>query len=129
MTPPEFSFARTFLGSLRFFGGVVGTMLIGGAFANLTQGVPLDAVLPPAALGCIGVVAYDPRGQWSAFVAVLIGSFGLVGLTSIIMPLLEAKVAVHSSDFSWWLLALYTTCLAAFFLWSYIRKPRVRARR
>jgi hypothetical protein len=121
MTSPKSSFANNFFASFRFTAGVVGTMLIGGALANLAQGAAVDRVGFEAVLGCVGVILFDPRGRWSAFAAGLVGSFGLFGLIDIGQPLLAKRVSSGWTDISVWRFALYTTCLAAFFLWSYRR--------
>jgi hypothetical protein len=97
-------------------------MLIGGALANLAQGAAVDRVVVDGALGCLGVILFDPRGRWSAFAAVFVGSFGLFGLIDIIGPLLTKRAPSRWTDVSVWRLAIYAMSLVAFFLWSRRRK-------
>jgi hypothetical protein len=97
-------------------------MLLGGALANLTQGSPLDSMLSLAIAGCVGVAIYDPRGRWQAFAAVLVGSFGMFGLVNITRPFMKKGGDASWADVSLWRVALYTTCLAAFFVWNTRRK-------
>jgi len=111
-----------FLGAIRFMAGLVGTMLLGGAMANLTQGSPLDSILSLAITGFVGVAIYDPRGRWQAFAAVLVGSFGVFGLVSITRQFMKKGGDVSWADVSLWRVALYTTSLAAFLVWNTRRK-------
>jgi len=115
------SILQVFLAALRFNAGLVGTFLIGGALANLTQGRALGGVVFAAALGFVGVIIWDPRGNWSGFVAGIIGSFGLFGLISIIPPLQETHAPTRWSDVSAWRLTLYAMCLGGFLFWCHRR--------
>ena len=110
------------LDAIRFMAGLVGTMLLGGALANLTQGSPLDSILFLALVGCVGVAIYDPRGRWQAFVAVLVGSFGMFGLVNITRAFRKKGGQASWADVSLWRVALYATCLATFFVWNTRRK-------
>ena len=116
-----------FLDAVRFIAGVAGTILMGGAVANLTQGSPLDRVLFLGLVGCIGVAVSDPRGRWQAFIAGLAGSFGYVGLVDTIRAFMKKGGQASWAEFSLWRFALYAMCLATFFVWA-TRRKRMRAR-
>src|SRR3954463_9729524 len=117
------SLLQSFLAALRFQAGVIGTFLIGGFFAELTQGVAIQRVAFLAALGCIGVIVSDLRRDWSGIMAGVTGSFGLSGL---ILIMLETHTAAQWTEVKSWRLALYVTCLGVFFLLSHRRKSASR---
>jgi peptidoglycan/LPS O-acetylase OafA/YrhL len=110
-----------FFSAARFIGGVVGTMLLGGALEQLTHAVPMTRIAPLIGLGLIGVILFDPRGRWPAFFAVLIGSLGLAGLSGV----LRSRVSWH--DINIWRVMLYTACLASFFIWT-ARNKKLRSK-
>jgi hypothetical protein len=111
-----------FLNAIRFMAGLVGTMLLGGALANLMQGSPLHSIRFLALVGCVGVAIYDPRGRWQAFVAVLVGSFGMFGLVNVTRAFKKEGGQFSWADVSLWRVALYAACLATFFIWNTHRK-------
>jgi hypothetical protein len=115
------NFLTDFLDSIRFFAGLVGTFLIGIALAKVSQGAGVDRFVVDAALGCTGVIVYDPRRRWTAWVAALVGMFGLAGLLLIIRPMLTRSETTWASV-SLWKVALYAACLVGFLIWNGRRK-------
>ena len=111
---------KDFFSAVRFISGVVGTMLLGGALEMMTRGFSVNRIAYVIGLGLVGVVLFDPRGRWLAFFAVLIGSFGLVGLTGIFESLTaESRVGgVSWHDMNIWRVIVYAACLVGFFIWS-----------
>ncbi|HJP59960.1 MAG TPA: hypothetical protein VJ865_08170 [Gemmatimonadaceae bacterium] len=101
---------------LRFFASLVGFLSIGGAVAQLTQGVAIDRVIFIAAVGCIGLAVYDPRGRWFASLAAIVGAFGLAGLNIVLRRVVRHQTSW--AEASLWKTALYAACLAGFFVWS-----------
>jgi hypothetical protein len=110
------SFLAAFLPSLRFFVTLVGMLFLGETLALITEGAAIDRVIFSAAIGCIGLVLYDPRGRWYDCLALVVGAFGLAGLNMILRPIVR-----HQSSWTHINLlkaALYTVCFAEFFVWS-----------
>ena len=104
--------ANDFFSAVRFISGIAGTIVLAGALELLTHAVPMSRIAPQIGVGLMGVILFDPRGRWLALFALLLGSFGLLGLSGIF----RSRVSWH--DINIWRVMLYTACLAGFFIWS-----------